>query len=124
MVQPHLTHLVRSSQPDDVENQLCFQILGFDIMIDANLRPSLIEINQMPSFVTDSALDYRVKKGLIVDVLRTLCLSMKRKRKYKADRARRMTERLMMKPARAGEGARDDVGGGKDRGEKAVDDGI
>ena len=93
-------------------------------MIDANLRPSLIEINQMPSFVTDSALDYRIKRGLIVDVLRTLCLSMKRKRKYKADRARRMTERLMMKPARVGEGGRDEAGGGKDRGDKAGDDGL
>ena len=37
MVQPHVNHLVKSCQPDDIENQLCFQILGFDIMIDHKL---------------------------------------------------------------------------------------
>ena len=45
MVQPHVNHLVKSCQPDDIENQLCFQILGFDIMIDHKLTPNLIEIN-------------------------------------------------------------------------------
>lgn len=45
MVQPHVNHLVRASQPDDIENQMIFQILGFDIMLDSKLRPSLIEIN-------------------------------------------------------------------------------
>ena len=97
MVQPHVNHLVRSSQPDDIENQICFQILGFDIMLDSKLRPYLIEINQMPSFATDAPLDYRVKRGLIVDVLKTLCLNMKRKNKYKVERKNRMTDRLVSK---------------------------
>ena len=61
-------------------------------MIDNKLTPYLIEVNQMPSFATDSTLDYQVKRGLIVDVLKTLCLSMKRKNKYKADRRRKMTD--------------------------------
>lgn len=45
MVQPHVNHLVRSSQPDDIENQMIFQVLGFDVMLDSKLRPFLIEIN-------------------------------------------------------------------------------
>ena len=45
MVQPHINHLMRSCQPDDIENQLCFHILGFDIMIDSKLRPYLLEVN-------------------------------------------------------------------------------
>ena len=50
LAQPHVHHLYRSCQPDDIENSLCFQILGFDIMIDHKLKPQLIEVNQMPSF--------------------------------------------------------------------------
>ena len=50
LAQPHVHHLFRSCHPDDMDNQLCFQILGFDIMIDHKLKPSLIEVNQMPSF--------------------------------------------------------------------------
>ncbi len=33
----------------------------------------------MPSFATDSPLDYKIKRGLIVDVMKTLCLNVKRK---------------------------------------------
>ena len=64
-------------------------------MLDAKLRPSLIEINQMPSFQTDSTLDLRVKKGLIMDVLKTLCLNMNRKNAYKKEKRNKVNDRLM-----------------------------
>ena len=96
MVQPHVHHLVRTSQPNDLENQLCFQILGFDIMIDHNLRPFLIEINQMPSFQTDSWLDQKIKRGLLIDCMKCLSLNIKRKRKYQKERRNKLTERLTM----------------------------
>lgn len=44
---------------------MCFQVLGFDIMIDKKFRPWLIEVNQSPSFGTDSSLDYKVKKAVL-----------------------------------------------------------
>lgn len=40
----------------------------------------------MPSFATDSVLDYRIKKGLLVDCLKTLGLNMRRKAAYKKER--------------------------------------
>ena len=40
---------------------MCFEILGFDIMLDENLKPYLIEINHAPSFNTDSPLDEKIK---------------------------------------------------------------
>jgi hypothetical protein len=55
----------------------------------------------MPSFATDSALDYRIKRGVIVDALKTLCLSMKRKQDYKKERIRRLNDRLMGKSSLA-----------------------
>ena len=30
----HIDHMYRSSKPQDLENSLCFQIFGFDIMLD------------------------------------------------------------------------------------------
>jgi len=36
--QPHVLHLYRSAQPDDFENSMCFQILGFDVMMDHKLN--------------------------------------------------------------------------------------
>ncbi len=51
---------------------MCFQILGFDIMIDNKLKPYLLEVNQSPSFATDSPLDYKVKKNVVVDAFKLL----------------------------------------------------
>lgn len=48
---------------------MCFEIYGFDIMIDSNLKPYLIEVNHTPSFWTDSPLDLEVKRHLIIDAL-------------------------------------------------------
>ena len=90
MSTPHMTHLIRSCHPDDIENQLCFQILGFDVIIDSNLRPFLLEINQCPSLKTDSPIDIRIKRGLVIDVMKKLCLTVARKTQYKMERKARL----------------------------------
>ena len=79
VAQPNLSHLYKSCQPDDLENQMCFQILGFDVLIDENCKPWLIEVNQSPSFKADSGLDRRIKEKLVSDTLTLLNLSVKRK---------------------------------------------
>ncbi len=60
-VQPSLQHAYRSSQPDDLENSLCFQILGFDVILDHRLRAKVLEVNMLSSYGTDSPLDKKVK---------------------------------------------------------------
>lgn len=77
--QPTLNYFYKSCQPEDIENQYCFQILGFDIMIDKKLKPWLLEVNHAPSLATDSAFDMKVKKKLVEDTIRILNLSRKRK---------------------------------------------
>lgn len=54
---------------------MCFQILGIDVFLDKKAKPWLIEINQSPSFMTDSPLDHKVKKGVLVDSFRMLNLN-------------------------------------------------
>jgi tubulin polyglutamylase TTLL6/13 len=46
---------------------MCFEILGFDVLIDQNTKPWLLEVNQAPSFQTDSELDLQVKRQVIQD---------------------------------------------------------
>jgi tubulin polyglutamylase TTLL6/13 len=81
--QPQVLHLYRSAQPDDLENSMCFQVLGFDVMFDSNLKAFLIEVNQMPSFATESPLDHKIKKGVIKDSISLLNLSVKRRNRIK-----------------------------------------
>ena len=74
--QPALAHAFRSCQADDLENQMCFQILGFDIILDSKLKPWLLEVNHLSSFGTDSPLDKKIKFDLVSDTFTLLNLSV------------------------------------------------
>ena len=77
--QPYMYHIYKSCQPEDHEDSMCFQILGFDIMIDKYFKPWLIEVNQSPSFATDSPLDYEVKKNVLRDTFSLLNVNTERR---------------------------------------------
>ncbi|KAH9517093.1 Tubulin polyglutamylase ttll4 [Dermatophagoides farinae] len=50
----------------------CFELLGFDIILDENLKLWLLEVNITPSLRADSVLDFSVKNQLVRDILNTL----------------------------------------------------
>lgn len=50
-------------------NQTCFEIFGFDILIDHALKPWLLEVNTSPSLSSSSPLDKRIKTKLVADAL-------------------------------------------------------
>eukprot|EP00928_Gymnodinium_smaydae_P024493 TRINITY_DN19803_c0_g1_i1.p1 TRINITY_DN19803_c0_g1~~TRINITY_DN19803_c0_g1_i1.p1 ORF type:complete len:906 (+),score=183.03 TRINITY_DN19803_c0_g1_i1:180-2897(+) len=50
-------------------NQSCFEVYGFDVMVDKALKPWLLEVNIFPSFASSSPLDKRIKTQLISDAL-------------------------------------------------------
>jgi tubulin polyglutamylase TTLL5 len=43
----------------------CFELFGFDILIDSELKPWLIEVNLAPSLECSSKLDFKIKSNLI-----------------------------------------------------------
>ncbi|GAB5359909.1 hypothetical protein AAMO2058_000582600 [Amorphochlora amoebiformis] len=47
----------------------CFEILGFDVLLDSKLKPWLIEVNCSPSLSSSSPLDKRIKTQLMTDAL-------------------------------------------------------
>ena len=46
----------------------CFELFGYDIMIDSDFKPWLIEINLSPSLAAESNLDMQIKSNLIADI--------------------------------------------------------
>lgn len=62
---------------------MCFEILGFDIMIDSEGNPWVIEVNHAPSFTTDTPLDFKIKKQVISDAISILNLNWKKRYRYK-----------------------------------------
>jgi len=46
----------------------CFELLGFDILIDDTFEPWLLEVNLSPSLNCDSPLDQKIKANVITDL--------------------------------------------------------
>jgi len=79
--QPDIAHEYRASQPREEYPEMCFELFGFDIILDSNLKPWVLEVNHTPSFVTDSAFDLCLKKHLILDTLLLVNVTNKAKTK-------------------------------------------
>ena len=47
----------------------CFELFGFDIMVDNSLKPWLIEVNSSPAMSMDNNIDYQIKPDLIKDII-------------------------------------------------------
>ena len=47
----------------------CYELFGFDILLDANLKPWLLEVNISPSLHSSSTLDLSVKVCSILNIL-------------------------------------------------------
>eukprot|EP00448_Togula_jolla_P014167 CAMPEP_0170584158 /NCGR_PEP_ID=MMETSP0224-20130122/8539_1 /TAXON_ID=285029 /ORGANISM="Togula jolla, Strain CCCM 725" /LENGTH=864 /DNA_ID=CAMNT_0010907573 /DNA_START=103 /DNA_END=2693 /DNA_ORIENTATION=- len=94
-VQPNLSHFYHSCQPDDAENAMCFEILGFDIILDQRLQPWLLEVNHAPSFSVESELDAIVKREVLTDTFKLLNLSPETRRQKKREAREKMEQRAL-----------------------------
>ncbi|CAD8177128.1 unnamed protein product [Paramecium octaurelia] len=94
-VQPILSHHYRSCQPDNYANNMCFEILGFDIFLNHKLQPILLEVNHTPSFTTDTPLDSMIKKNLIRDTLKLMNVNLKAKEQIIASRKESLQQRVL-----------------------------
>uniref|UniRef100_A0A8C4VV39 Tubulin tyrosine ligase like 13 n=1 Tax=Gopherus evgoodei TaxID=1825980 RepID=A0A8C4VV39_9SAUR len=91
---PVLKHNYRTCFPNHITGCACFEILGFDILLDRKLKPWLLEVNHSPSFTTDSRLDREVKDALLCDAIKLINLRACDKRKVLEEDKRRVKERL------------------------------
>ncbi|KAL3805628.1 hypothetical protein HJC23_005872 [Cyclotella cryptica] len=83
-----------SSTDDKLSRSQCFEILGFDIMVDTTLRPYLIEVNHLPSWGTDSPLDDSIKSRVITNALKALNVRASDKKQFESARKKRSRIRL------------------------------
>ena len=61
-------HVMQQLKKNNVHRNNCFEIFGYDILLDSDLKPWLVEINLSPALATDSPLDLKIKGNLLTDV--------------------------------------------------------
>ena len=94
-VQPILAHNYNSCQSKSYANDMCFEILGLDVILDEKGKPYLLEVNHTPSFNSDTAIDREVKRALIRDTLVLLNIDKNHKKKYKSEQKKEFNDRLL-----------------------------
>lgn len=81
-IQPNLSHHYHACQPEDLTKAMCFEVLGFDIILNDKAKPYMLEVNHSPSFSTDSPLDRKIKHKVISDSLNLAWVSVANRVKY------------------------------------------
>lgn len=92
---PVLKHNYRSCFPEHNQGSACFEVLGFDILIDRKFRPWLLEVNHSPSFHTDAPIDREIKEAMLYDTLELIDLFANDKKKCQEEERRKVQDRLL-----------------------------
>ncbi|KAH8312339.1 hypothetical protein KR044_010282 [Drosophila immigrans] len=92
---PVLKHNYHACFPGHDTIQACFEILGFDILVDWKLKPYILEVNHSPSFHTNEQVDREVKRPLIRDTLTLVSTVLADKKQILREDRKRVKQRLL-----------------------------
>lgn len=62
-------NILAATKKNCIHRSNCFELFGYDILIDSDLKPWLLEINLSPSLACESPLDTTIKSNLISETL-------------------------------------------------------
>ena len=71
-IQELIIRCLQSVSKTIINDKHCFELYGFDVLLDDTLKPWLIEINASPSMTANTPSDYDTKLGLLEDVYAVL----------------------------------------------------
>jgi len=69
-VHPQIQSRYKRLFPMDYTGGMCFELVGFDIMLDSDLNAYVLEVNRNPSLNMDTDLDKALKGNVTADTLR------------------------------------------------------
>lgn len=74
---------------------ICFELLGFDILLDSDMKPWLMEVNLSPSLATESPLDLKIKSNLFLDTMNLVCIHKYDRKKENLNKIKNRVKNIM-----------------------------
>ena len=68
-IQSIIIHSLLAVQNVMIQDSHCFELYGYDVLLDSDLHPWLIEVNSSPALTATTAMDYILKTALMEDTL-------------------------------------------------------
>ena len=72
LIQDLIVRSIQSVAKTIINDKHCFELYGYDILLDDQLKPWLIEINASPSMTANTPTDYEGKINLLEDTFQVL----------------------------------------------------
>ena len=88
-------HVVSTFSRCTKHRNVCFELYGFDILLDSKLKPWLLEVNISPSLSSSSPLDKKIKTVLICDTLNLVGVFPYDRKQYERETEQNMKNRLL-----------------------------
>jgi tubulin polyglutamylase TTLL5 len=66
----------------------CFEVFGYDVILDSELKPWLLEVNLSPSLACESPLDLTIKSNLLADTFNMIAVRKFDRRKESSKKNR------------------------------------
>ena len=88
-------HIVSTTIRCTKHRNVCFELFGFDILLDSKLKPWLLEVNISPSLSSSSPLDKKIKTVLICDTLNLVGIYPYDRKQYDKETEQLLKKRLL-----------------------------
>lgn len=88
-------HIVSTTSRCTKHRNVCFELFGFDILLDSKLKPWLLEVNISPSLSSSSPLDKKIKTVLICDTLNLVGVFPYDRKQYEKETELLLKKRLL-----------------------------
>lgn len=91
-IEPHVVNKFNSFSK---HKNTCFEVYGFDVILDAKLKAWILEVNVCPSFSSSSFLDKKVKTMMLTDAFNCIGIRPYNRKKLEKEEEKLIKSRLL-----------------------------